>query len=176
MKIIPLTQGKFAMVDDADFERLNQWKWYANWDGFNWYAKRNIKTQKGKTVLFLHKAVFGPVVDGYEVDHRNGDTLDCRNQSLRQCTGSQNCANRRNHKLGKSGFRGVIFRNGRPKPWIASIGSRSICNYESLGSFKTAIEAAKAYNVAALKRYGEFSILNDLSKYETTEKQTAGTA
>lgn len=152
------------MVDDEDFEWLNQWKWQAKLDHGNWYAQGSIPTPRRKT-YFLHRLILG--LSGGMIDHKNGNGLDCQRHNLRRCTNSQNMANKRIEKKNTSGFKGVGYVWKR---WGAKItvSGKSIW----LGMFDTKIQAARAHNEAALKYHGEFSRLNDLSKYETTQEQT----
>lgn len=171
MKEIRLTQGKVAIVDDDDYERISQYKWYAGRDPKNgsYYATRSVVLQKEpkfKTKNFkMHREVLG-IVDGkIHVDHKDGDTLNNTKENLRAATPSQNGQNRRKNKNNASGFRGVSFKKRTyvrvsnrnwdpPKQWVAQINvnGKRIC----LGYFYTPEEAALAFDKAAKEFYGEF--------------------
>jgi len=163
MKEIQLTQGKIAIVDDEDFERVSARRWfavkYANYGGEKFLALTNIKKADGKwTNISLHRFIMNPPI-GVEVDHINKDTLDNQKANLRLASRSQNARNRSMFSNNKSGFKGVYFCK-RIQRFIAQI----ICNKKryKLGHFHTAIDAAKAYNDAAIKFHGEFASLNKL--------------
>lgn len=153
MNKIKLTKGKYTIVDDADFEFLNQWKWYLGGQG---YAARRIWNKANKTYsgLYLHKLL----LVGKEVDHINGDKLDNRRSNLRFCTRSQNQANRPK-MCGNSKYKGVSFHT-RDKIWNAYI--RFQYKLIHLGNFKSDIQAASAYNLAATKYFGEYAKLNPI--------------
>ena len=86
-----------------------------------------------------------------EIDHRNGNPTDNRWLNLRTATRSQNEANNGPHAGNRSGFKGVIRNGGR---W------QTRCGAEYIGLFVTREEAARAYDEAALARWGEFARLN----------------
>jgi len=94
MKRIPLTQGKFAIVDDADFEWLSQWKWRARKDYNTWYAIRRVVRGSCRTTTSIHRQIM-EAKPGSQVDHRNRDGLDNRRCNLRFCTNAQNAMNQR---------------------------------------------------------------------------------
>ena len=106
----------------------------------------------------LHRVIAG-VPKGVQVDHKNGNGLDCRDDNLRPATGSQNASNR--HYQNSTGYRGVA-RKPRcvTKPFMAQIEYDG--RNHNLGSFKTAIEAAARYNTEAIRVFGEFAILNQI--------------
>jgi len=148
MKKMPLTQGKFALVDDADYEWLSRWKWHAHEDHGNWYAER--------WRVRMHNEILPPPA-GLEVDHKNHDGLDNRRINLRLGTHAQNGANRLPNKNHSSIFKGVTRRGGRGK-WQAAIrvnGQRT-----HLGQFGDEQQAARAYDAAALAAFGEFARTN----------------
>ena len=99
MKHIPLTQGKVAIVDDKDYEYLNQWKWYAHKKGNTYYARRSINYKlngKKKTrTIQMHNIVLSKTDVSKEIDHKNHNGLDNRLSNLRICTHAQNLANQR---------------------------------------------------------------------------------
>lgn len=99
--------------------------------------------------------LLGRDIKGMEVDHKNFNRLDNRLFNLRIATRAQNQANARLRPDNKSGFRGVHFRN-REQKWGARTGNDG----KWLGTFETAIDAARAYNRAAKKKYGKFAKLN----------------
>jgi hypothetical protein len=92
-KSIPLTQGKFAIVDDGDYEYLNQWKWYATLDHHThtYYAMR--REYPSRKSIMMHREIMNPP-DGLIVDHIHHDTLDNRRSELRIVTYSQNSRNK----------------------------------------------------------------------------------
>ncbi len=151
MKEIPLTQDKVALVDDEDFELINQHKWYAVQHGNTWYAYR--KNRERKSVL-MHRQIAQPA-EGMSIDHRDGNGLrNCR-ANLRECTHKQNMQNRRKTAVGKAIYKGVAFKNSK---WQARIQAGGV--YAVLGVFATPEEAARAYDMAARQKYGEFASLN----------------
>ena len=167
---IPLSQGKIALIDDDDAARVLQYKWHAyqvkiNGKSYGWYARTTIN---GKQV-HLHRFIMEPP-DGTEVDHADGDGLNCRRYNMRVCTHAQNLANQKTQSFpGKySQYRGVT----RPKDrlhqaqgtWWATIKVHGKRVY--LGHYDTEIEAAQAYNVAAAKFFGEYARPNVIEKGE----------
>lgn len=153
MREINLTQGLVAIVDDAEFDALSRFKWYADVCGPNVYAATYIDGVKVR----LHALL---VSGGDVVDHRNGNTLDNRKSNLRACTHSQNMQNSTKRcDAQTSQFKGVCYRAERNK-WRARI---KLQREVFLGHFNSEIEAAIAYNRAASEHFGEFARLNDVS-------------
>lgn len=156
MKKIPLTQGLYALVDDEDFEMLNQHNWSATRNKKVWYAMRKQGTPTGRRSIKMHQMLFPGAV---EIDHKNRDGLDNRRCNLRPATGSQNMANRGMMKNNTSGYVGVSPHRQSGK-WRAVI--RCLGRYESLGLFYDPKEAAKVYNERAKKLFGTFAHLNSI--------------
>lgn len=153
--LIPLTQGQFALVDDEDFEWLSRWKWYAHKSYSGFYVQRAISiSYKKQKIVKLHRVILD-AQDGYVVDHIDGNGLNNQRSNLRVCTHSENLRNRNGNRESLSGMKGVI-PNG--KSFMARIGVDGKEIY--LGRYKTVEEAARAYDIAALKYHGEFAKLN----------------
>lgn len=148
MKRIKLTQGKYALVDDEDFEYLNQFKWCFD----NGYAIRG--TNPGK--IWMHR-VINKTLNDLETDHINNNRLDNRKLNLRSATHKENCRNQKLHV--KKDFKGVVWFNLRSK-WKARI----IVNGKEiyLGLFDNKKVAALKYNEAAKKYFGIFANFNQI--------------
>lgn len=151
MKTIPLTQGKVALIDDRDYPTVLQHRWCAAKLGNIYYAHALID---GHTAS-MHRLIMGNP-PGISVDHINGDGLDNRRSNLRLANQSQQGRNTPKHKNNKSGFKGVSWCKGF---WMATIYVNQRKLY--LGGFRNPVDAARAYNEAAKKYFGEFARLNN---------------
>lgn len=153
MKLIPLTQGFFAKVDDEDFDLINGFKWhYAKMNASSNYAmKRNGEKQIG-----MHRLIMKQNNSKIFIDHIDGDGLNNQKANLRECSQHQNAMNIKK-KRGSSKFVGVYFH-------ITSKKWRAICYINkrrtNVGSFKTELEAAKRRDEFAKIHYGVFANLN----------------
>lgn len=165
-KLIHLTQGKICIVDSCDYDTLIKHKWFASSvDKRVWYAQRthNENGRKGKRhCVFIHRAILGLVgIKGISIDHIDGDGLNNTRSNLRIVTQSQNLQNSRKHHNNKTGYKGVhIEIRGASTYYRARIKVEG--KTLSLGYFKDKLSAAKSYNEAALKFFGEYAKPNDL--------------
>jgi len=159
MKNIQLTQGKFAIVDDADYEWLSKFKWCAVKDRYTFYAVRSIRLPNGKQQkIRMHREILGlKCGDKRQGDHRNHNGLHNWRDNLRICTNTENQYNQRPQKDRSSQFKGVSWHKSHLK-WEANIMINGKNLY--LGNYVSEIEAAHVYDAAAIKYYGEFANLN----------------
>ncbi|MBA4183030.1 MAG: HNH endonuclease [Acidobacteria bacterium] len=160
MAILNLSQNKIVLIDDEDFERVNQFKWcyLANYGAskhITGYAARSDYTN-GKKTIYLHKFLLNPPV-GLKVDHINGNGLDCRKENLRIATVAQNCFNRAIAIDSTSGFKGVYWKPAHKK-FVASITVQG--KQKHLGLFNSAVDAAMCYDRHARLYYGDFAAVN----------------
>ena len=147
--IVPLTRGMVAIIDREDAARVCQFAWSANSPGpGRFYAQAMVEGR----LVYLHRFILD-APPGALVDHRDGNTLDCRRPNLRLATPAQNSRNAR-RKGSRSGFRGVIVRRDRFQAVIRA------GRYVSLGYFSTPEAAARAYDAAAIRLHGAFAVLN----------------
>lgn len=148
------SDGAEILVDRADYDRLNQYRWFAAGTK-NGYAGRSGKRNGKSRILYMHREIMSPP-PGFVVDHVNGDTLDNRRSNLRICTKARNSANR-TVCLNHTGFLGIGFdpAQGRYQASVMQDGSRF------RGPWRlTAQEAAKDYDCLARGVHGEFARLN----------------
>jgi len=155
MRTIPLTQGKCALVDDADYDRVNQFKWCAAKHKNTFYAVTGIRRLDGvKALLYMHNFLLGGPTD--HVAPNSG--LDNRQINIRLATNQQNQRAFQAKRLNcTSNYRGVTWNKSKSK-WAAQIFNSG--KKKHLGYFVSEVEAANAYNVAALIRDPIFHQLN----------------
>ena len=151
-RLIPLTQGKFAIVDAEDYERLAQYKWYAVKKGHRFYAYRT----KDHKSIGMHRDVMN-AAKGLVVDHIDGDGLNNCKSKLRVCTYAENTLNRWPRCNGRSRYKGLSWqkRTGKWEVRITKCGKRTY-----LGTFEDEIKAAMAYDRKAEVLFGQFAYLN----------------
>jgi hypothetical protein len=154
MHEIPLTQGLFALVDDADFERVSQHRWHAVRHKHTFYASAIANNRS----IYLHRFICDDIEKPFVVDHKNRNGLDNRRCNLRKATQSQNMANSP-RAFGKYGYRGISSDKARGR-YKAICGDR-LCGTISRGKWRNTVEeAAHDYDSLAVSKYGEFAILN----------------
>jgi hypothetical protein len=154
---IKLTQGQYALVDTSDFEWLNSFTWWAQYDPSidGYYVRTQIKrASKDWPMVTMHRLLLGLGFGDKRVgDHVNGNPLDNRRHNLRIATVRQNCCNVKLSTRNTSGYKGVTWRKSRDR-WLAQI--RVNGKLKILGHFKDKLLAHKAYCTASAKYHGEF--------------------
>lgn len=148
-----------AMLDEADVHLITGYTWFAHHEHQTTYALTNLNRDGKTSVIYMHQLILPPRA-GFEIDHRDRNGLNNQRSNLRYATHSQNIANQNHQSRGASKYRGVTFDKRRKKCWRAKI----VVNQETiwLGAFEVEEDAAMAYNVGALKYFGEFANLNAL--------------
>lgn len=158
MRTIELTRGKFAYIDDEDFEMLSSFTWQTVCCSGHLYARTQVTIDGTLHAIYMHRLIIG-AKDGEMVDHRNGNGLDNRRFNIRLATRTQNNRNSCKRKNNVSGFKGVTFHKQHTR-WSARIKVDKRVFY--LGYFDTPEKAATAYNEAAKEHFGEFAWLNQI--------------
>lgn len=143
-----------AIVDDEDFIRVSQFSWRI---GYTKVGRPNRVSLMERPYTNLANFILG--IDGYVIDHKDGDVLNMTKLNFRVATQQQNVWNSGLRSDNQVGYKGVYIMTGkRAKPFQAQIAKDGVKHY--LGNFLTAEEAALAYNEAAKKLFGEFARLN----------------
>lgn len=153
---IPLTQGKFAIIDEADAEAVLAHKWYAVRRRNGWYAAFAVGPKHSRRQVLMHRLLLGDR-DGSHIDHVNGDGLDNRRENLRHVSVAQNQWNRSRPRNNSSGFKGVSWV-AQKQLWRADITANGISR--CIGYYSTKEDAARAYDMQARALHGEFAVLN----------------
>jgi hypothetical protein len=166
---IYLGEGEYTILDQEDYYRLNNFKWFLTGRLHKFYAARTVKIDGKTKIERMHRVIMNPPPH-LLVDHRNGKGLDNRRDNLRPATKSQNVCNSRKRKNKSSVYIGVYLRKktGRWETEITDNGKKI-----RLGSFKNEIDAAKVYDAAAKKYHREFARLNFPEENYANELQSS---
>jgi len=154
MKEILLTQGMVALVSDCDYARVSCMNWYANKKRMGVYVAARGGGNRGGKIVYMHRLIM-EAMEGFDVDHINGNCLDNRRENLRVCLHYQNTANRtRKNCNNRSGVTGVSWDNNCQK-WVARI----VCKYKviQMGYFTNLSDAVLARKQAENHYFGAFA-------------------
>jgi len=155
-RLIPLGDGFYAIVDEADYYVLAVYVWrlWKNKSG-NYYAFRYVPQPNGRCKwVSMHREMLGlKAGDKTGIDHKSGIGIDNRRKNIRFATHLQNAWNMRRGR--GSGYRGV-HKNGNWYRARISVAGKRI----SLGYFPLAEQAYEAFCRAAIKYHGEFASPN----------------
>jgi hypothetical protein len=149
VRMIPLSEGGYAYVDAADYERFNRWNWNMAGGG---YAAR---VENGTTVL-MHRLIMKPP-KGMVVDHADGNRCNNCRSNLRVCTRKENQRNIRKQRGARSPFKGVYYDMRRGKIFAQYYFEGRA---QWLGYFETGLDAARAHDHAVVQTFGEFARVN----------------
>jgi AP2 domain len=143
--------GRVVLVDDDDYEMVMQYRWTVQeTPTVGPYATTNLsQSAKGRGTILMHRMLTGNRL----TDHHDRNGLNNQRANLRAGTWRQNLGNSRS-RGGTSRYKGVYRRRDR---WLASIKAGQ---HQRLGSFRTEEEAARAYDAAARRLFGEFARVN----------------
>lgn len=159
MKQIKLfNKALYVLVDDEDYEFLSKFTWYVKISNLTYYARTNIE----KKTIYMHQLLLPSPSKDLITDHENRNGLDNQKHNLRLVTTTQNNLNRqKSRNNANSKYKGVYWEP-RGFKWKAAITIKGKTKY--LGTFKTEIAAAKAYNKIAIATFGEFATLNEFNE------------
>ena len=149
-KIYLQNVDKYVLIDTKDLELIDQCTWYGKTGKWDQYARGTIQGKEYK----MHRIILNVTDPKIHVDHINGNTYDNRRSNLRLSNNMMNHANQKIRSDNKTGFKGVTKRGTK---YIARIGKAGKI---VLGYYTTPEEAAHAYDIAAIKLYGEYAKLN----------------
>lgn len=173
MKKIPLTQGKFALVDDENYDWLMQYKWCAQKRRNTFYAATTIKLGKNQwTSLRMHQLIINQKLNkNEEIHHINGNGLDNCAHNLEILTRSHHRAMDKKQINTTSKYKGVCF-NKRNNKWKSEITVN--LKKINIGTFISEIDAARAYDKFAIKYFQQYARLNfpDFDYSDYTIKKT----
>lgn len=157
-RLLAVGHGISTKVDIVDFAWASEYPWHVDHRGY-------VVSKRHGSRIALHRAVFERT-HGFtppanmHLDHQHGNKLDNRRKKIRLATPQENQFNSASH-IGTSRYKGVSRHTTNPS-WVASIhiNRRKI----HLGSFKTEIDAALAYDVAAIQLFGGYAWLNIIGR------------
>ncbi len=151
-----------VQYSDVDHEFIQSKKWIIVIEKGKLYAATSYKRSNGTHGYVKMHRLITQCPKNKLVDHKFGHTLDNRRENLRICNNTQNCRNSVKKSTNTSGYKGVYLDNREylKKRYVAQIFVDRF--HIKIGYFKTASEAAIAYNEAAIKYHGEFARLNVL--------------
>jgi hypothetical protein len=144
------------LVSPEDEHFLSEYTWRAEPDKRTFYAVATTRGGGKRTTIRLHRLIV-EARPGQQIDHVNGNGLDCRRENLRLCSTRQNCHNKRHKLNGTSRFKGVSWSK-RSQLWQAQININGKPTH--LGFFTNETAAAMSYDSFALEHFGAFALLN----------------
>ncbi len=148
---------KEILVDDQDFDWLNQFKWHI-WKNKNNFYARKANASDSNVKDYMHRMILKVTDPTVLIDHKNHNGLDNQRNNIRTCTFQQSQQNRRSEKNSTSKYLGVSYSSERKK-WTVGITPPNQ-KRKALGRFDDEVEAAKVYDAAAAKYFGDFANLN----------------
>lgn len=169
MKTIALSKkskvraGKYqTLIDDEDFDRVNKWGWLAYFKkgcSDPKYACRRKNINGGQRIIYLHRFILNITDPSVIIDHIDGNGLNNQKINLRICSNTENTRNsKKSNKSYSSIYKGVC----RAKPNSKRYSAQITVNRKKLhlGMFENEEDAAKSYDLAAIKHFGQFAKLN----------------
>jgi hypothetical protein len=155
-----------CFIDTTDYDAVKDYRWRAHKGATTFYAR--TRSRMGATTESMHRLLL-PTCE--EVDHKDHNGLNNRRSNLRPATHSQNSNNQQKGRgETSSSYKGVHW-DKRDNKFRATIGVNGL--KIGLGYFTNDQEAARAYNIAARKYFGEFALLNDVPEVEASQKVAA---